>query len=151
MPDRLRARFLALALLTALAGCGGAQTRAPDSGRLLQGAKSPISLANRDAATAVATRFAAAYAESVYDLTPPLLPTASAEVNRAIHLAAARIPPPRAGRHARAGVLSLTPESPTRVHAAATIEDGPSPPFSVGFTLRRLSHGWRVTAISLPG
>jgi hypothetical protein len=151
MPHRLRARFLALALLTALAGCGGAQARAPDPGRLLQGAKSPISLANRDAATAVATRFAAAYAKSVYDPTPPLLPTASAEVNRAIRSAAARIPPPRVGRHAGAGVLRLTPESSVRFHAAATIDDGRSLPFSVGFTLRRLSHGWRVTAISPPG
>jgi hypothetical protein len=151
MPDRRRVSLLALALLAALGGCGDSRATPVVPSALLDGADGPIPLARIESARTIAARFADAYAESIYDPSPSPLPGAIPRVNRAIRSAAARIPPPRIGRRASARALTFVPEPPSRIRCAVTISDSSSPPFSVGFTLRSLPNGWRVTSISPPG
>lgn len=98
----------------------------------------------------LAARFASAYARSAYSPRPPGLPGVTAAVQGALVSAAGRVPPGRRRLRPRLLGLTFTPRGAT-LEASARIGDGRSPPFTVGFTVRRVGHGWRVVAISLPG
>lgn len=148
---RLRTALAALAALLALNACSstGEEPHSPDP--LLIGSRAPIPRAQLNRATAAAHRFGSAYARSIYRAQPPPLPGATPQVTATLRTAAARVPPDRRDLHPRAGQLRLDPESATRAHAALTILDGRSPPFTVGFDLTRRGPAWRITAISPPG
>ena len=103
------------------------------------------------AAAHLAKRFAVAYAASAYLRRPPGLPGTTALVRRDIALAAARVPPGRRRRRPHLRALALQPQGASALSASARIADGRFPPFSVGFTIRRVGDRWRVIAISPPG
>jgi hypothetical protein len=138
-----------LALLPICLLCAGCGTRAPsprDAPALLVGRRG-----GSVAASQLARRFAAAYARGAYRRRPPRLPGATAAVRRALALAAARVPRSRRRLRPRLLALVLAPQAHGGLSASARIDDGHTPPFSVGFTVARRGAGWRVTAISPPG
>jgi hypothetical protein len=149
MPAR-RARLLALSIALALGGCG-APPPTTDPSPLLHGALAPISPGQFEHAAHTARRFAVAYARSIYDPSPPQLPALTRSVAASLATAAVRVPPARVGRDAHLAALRLTPVSKTRLEAGATIADGRSTPFTVGFALERRGGRWLITAISPPG
>jgi hypothetical protein len=103
------------------------------------------------AAARLANRFATAYARSAYLRHPLPLPGATAAVRRSIVAAAARVPPSRRRLHPRALALVPRPHGSAALSASVRIGDGRSPPFSVGFLVKRSGPRWRVVAISPPG
>jgi len=96
-------------------------------------------------------RFATAYARGVYHRRPAHLPGVTAGLERDLSAAAARVPPARRGLHPRALSVMLEPRSANALAATVRIGDGHSPPFSVGFLVKRRRAGWRVVSISPPG
>jgi hypothetical protein len=143
---RLRcAPVLALLPLCLLnAGCG---TRASSARRppalVVGGRGGPVG------ASQLARRFAFAYARNIYRRRPPRLPGATAALSRDLAVASSRVPPARRGLHPRALVVTLRPRG-AGLAGVVEIGDGRSPPFSVGFLVRKQGSRWRVVAISLP-
>jgi len=127
------------------AGCGA---RAPSTG----GAPALV-VSGRGgsvAASQLAHRFAFAYARSIYRRRPPRLPGATAALRRDLAVAASRVPPARRGLHPRALAVTLRPRG-AALAGVVEIGDGRSPPFSVGFLIRKQGSRWRVVTISPPG
>jgi hypothetical protein len=148
---RSRSALLALALI-ALGGCGDGGGEHSSPAPLISGARpAPIPAAQLSAASTAARRFGEAYARTIYQRNPPPLPEASAGAQRSIRVAARRVPPARRGWSPHAAAVQVEPESAGRLHAAVTIADGHSPPFSVGFLIERRGSSWRITSISPPG
>lgn len=137
----------AIALSAGLVSCAQHAPPHPPPSDLLSGAHASVPTAAR----ASARRFATAYARSIYDPSPPRLPAATPEVALALRAAASRIPPSRRGLTPRPSGLALRPLDAEHASAAVTIDDGRSPPFSVGFTLDLRDGRWLVTRISPPG
>lgn len=150
-PQMRLALLSAIAVSLTLAACASPDPPHPSAAHLLSGARAPLGPNALALARASARRFASAYARSIYDPSPPHLPAATPAVNATILAAAARIPPSRLRLHPRAATLLFHPLDRHHVSAALTIEDGRSPPFSVGFTLEHRRRRWLVTAISPPG
>ena len=154
VPRRSFLRFGALPLvaLAALSGCSSGQAGAPTGTPLLSGTRGGA-LATEQLVPAVrlAQRFAAAYARSVYQRRPARLPGASAALRREIAAASSRVPPARRGLHPRALAVSVEPRDARTLAGAVKIGDGRSPPFSVGFLVKRSGGRWRVVAVSAPG
>src|SRR5262245_32458745 len=130
----------ATALSLALAACARQDMTDPRATHLITGTGALVPAAAR----ASARRFASAYARSIYDPTPPRVPATTPEVALALRAAGSRIPPSRRGLTPRAAGLIFRPIDGDRVSAAMTIDDGRSPPFSVGFTLALRDGRWRV-------
>ena len=141
----------AIVLSLTLGACAAPDPPRPPDTHLLTGAHAPLEAAALRAARVSARRFATAYARSIYDPSPPRLPASTTEVALAIRAAASRIPPSRRGLRPHAAALTLHPLDHRHASAAVTIDDGRSPPFSVGFTIERRRSRWLVTAISPPG
>lgn len=151
-PCRRRATAsLGLALLAvALGGCssGGTNTQAGSS--LLSGTRGGSLAAGQLAAAAhVAHRFAYAYARSIYRRRPPSLPGTTTALRRDLSAAASRVPPARRSLHPRALAVTLRPRG-AALAGLVEIGDGRSPPFSVGFLVRKQGSRWRVVTISPP-
>lgn len=144
---RLRRASTVLALLPICllhAGCGA---RAPSSRRasvlVVGGRGGPV------AASRLARRFAFVYARCIYLRRPPRLPGATAALSRDLAAAASRVPPARRGLHPRALAVTLWPRG-AALAGVVEIGDGHSPPFSVGFLVRKQGSRWRVVSISSP-
>lgn len=142
---------LGVALLVfTLAGCSSGNTNNRASPSLLSGRRGgPVAAEQLAPAARVARRFAYAYARSIYRRRPPRLPGATATLHRDLLAAASRVPPARRGLHPRALAVAL------RLHGSVVagvveIGDGRSPPFSVGFLVRKQGSRWRVVTISPP-
>jgi len=151
-PCRRRAgASLGLALLAlALVGCSSGDTNTQARSSLLSGTRGGSIAAGQLAPAAhLARRFAYAYARSIYRNRPPRLPGATAALRRDLLEAASRVPPARRGLHPRALAVTLRPRDDA-LAGVVTIGDGRSPPFTVGFVVRRQDSRWRVVAISPP-
>ncbi len=151
-PCRRRAgASLGLALLAlALVGCSSGDTNTQARSSLLSGTRGGLIAAGQLAPAAhLARRFADAYTRSIYRSRPPRLPGATAALRRDLAAAASRVPPTRRGLHPRALAVTLRPRDDA-LAAVVTIGDGRSPPFTVGFLVRRQDSRWRVVAISPP-
>jgi hypothetical protein len=139
-------------LAIALAGCSPDPDRTSASQSLLTGTRDDaLALEQLAPAARLAHRFAAAYARSVYLRRPPRLPGTTAALARNLATAGARVPPARRGLRPRAAAVALEPRDAATLAATVEIGDGRSPPFSVGFLVKRRASGWRVVAISSPG
>ncbi len=152
-PCRRRAgASLGLALLAvALVGCSSGDTNTQAGSSLLSGTRGGSIAAEQLAPAArVARRFAYAYARSIYRRRPPRLPGATAALRRDLSAAASRVPPARRGLHPRALAVTLRPRG-AALAGVVEIGDGRSPPFSVGFLVRKQGSRWRVVTISPPG
>jgi hypothetical protein len=152
-PCRRRAgASLGLALLAvALVGCSSADTNTQAGSPLLSGTRGESIASNQLAPAArVARRFASAYARSIYRRRPPWLPGVTAALRRDLSAAASRVPPARRGLHPRALAVTLRPRG-AALAGVVRIGDGRSPPFSVGFLVRKQRSRWRVVTISPPG
>ena len=145
--SRLRRASTVLALLPICllhAGCG---VRAPSTGGapvLVVGGRGGSVAASR-----LARRFAFAYARSIYRRRPPRLPGVTAALRRDLAAAASRVPPARRGLHPRALAVTLWPHG-SALAGVVKIGDGRSPPFAVGFLVRKQGSRWRVVTISPP-
>lgn len=151
-PFRPRAgASLGLALLAlALVGCDSGDTNTQASSSLLSGTRGGSIAAGQLASAArLARRFAYAYARSIYKRRPPRLPGVAAALRRDLSAAASRVPPARRGLHPRALAVTLRPRG-AALAAVVEIGDGRSPPFSVGFLVRKQGSRWRVVTISPP-
>ena len=150
---RRTAASLGLALLAvALVGCSSSDTDTQAGSSLLSGTRGGSIAAGQLAAAAhVARRFAYAYARSIYRRRPPRLPGTTAALRRDLSAAASRVPPARRGLHPRALAVTLRPRGAAVLAGMVEIGDGRSPPFSVGFLVRKQGSRWRVTNISPPG
>jgi hypothetical protein len=151
-PCRRRAgASLGLSLLAvALVGCSSGDTSAPAGSSLLSGTRGGSIAAEQLAPAArVARRFAYAYARSTYRQRPPRLPGTTATLRRDLSAAASRVPPARRGLHPRALAVTLRPRG-AALTGVVEIGDGRSPPFSVGFLVRKQGSRWRVVTISPP-
>jgi hypothetical protein len=137
-------------LVLALVGCSsGDPDAAPDSS-LLSGTRGGSIAAEQLAPAArIAHGFAVAYARSIYRRHPPQLPGATAFLRRDLLAAASRVPPAQRVLHPRALAVTLRPQG-VALAAVVEIGDGRSPPFSVGFLVRKQGSRWRVVAISPP-
>ena len=152
-PCRRRAgASLGLTLLAfALVGCSSGNTNTQAGSSLLSGGPGGSVAAQRLApAAAVARRFASVYARSIYRRHPSRLPGATAALRRNLAAAASRVPPARRGLHPRALAVTLRPRG-AALAGVVEIGDGRSPPFSVGFLVRKQGSRWRVVTISPPG
>ncbi|HEX3608228.1 MAG TPA: hypothetical protein VHU14_00955 [Solirubrobacterales bacterium] len=152
-PCRRAGASLGLALLAvALVGCSSADTDTQASSSLLSGARGgSIATDQLAPAARLAHLFAYAYARSIYRRRPPRLPGASAALRRDLLAAASRVPPARRGLHPRALAVTLRPRGAAALAGTVEIGDGRSPPFSVGFLVRKQGSRWRVVTISSPG
>lgn len=151
-PFRRRAgASLGLALLAvALAGCSSGDTNTQASSSLLSGTRGGSIAAGQLASAAhLARRFAYAYARSIYKRRLPRLPGATAALRRDLSAAASRVPPARRGLHPRALAVTLRRRGAV-LAVVVEIGDGRSPPFSVGFLVRKQGSRWRVVTISPP-
>ncbi len=154
-PRRLRRcapRPLVLLLICPLlTGCAAAAPTAGSRTALIVGARRGTASGPwLAAAYRLADCFATAYARSAYLRDPPRLPGETAAVQRAVAVAAERVPPTRRRLRAHVRALALQPCGAGTLAASVRIGDGRSPPFSVGFTIGRVDRGWRVIAIFLP-
>jgi hypothetical protein len=143
---------LGLALLAvALGGCSSGDTNNTQAhSPLLSGTRGgSIAAGQLPPAARAARRFAYAYARSIYRRRPPQLPGATAALRRDLSAAASRVPPARRGLHPRALAVTLRPHG-AALAGVVKVGDGRSPPFSVGFLVRKQGSRWRVTAISPP-
>lgn len=147
---RAGASFGLALLAVALVGCSSGDTNTQAGSSLLSGTRGGSIAAGQLAPAArVARRFAYAYARSIYQRRPPQLPGATAALRRDLLAAASRVPPARRGLHPRALAVTLRPRG-AALAGVVEIGDGRSPPFSVGFLVRKLGSRWRVTTISPP-
>lgn len=140
-----------LALLAvALVGCSsGDHDTAPDTSLLTGMRGGAIATKQLAPAARIAHRFAYAYARSIYWRRPPRLPGTTITLRRDLLAAASRVPPARRGLHPRALAVTLRPRG-SALAGVVKIGDGRSPPFAVGFLVRRKGSRWRVVAISPP-
>lgn len=144
--------FLALGASLLLLGCAGGGHRGGASPSLVAGRRAgPIPRAQLASATSLAARFGTAYGHSAYLRRPPRLPGTTRVVQRDLALAAARVPPSRRDLRPRAVKVSTAALGARLLRASVEIEDGRSPPFSVGFGLARRGSRWRVISVSPPG
>lgn len=143
-------KALLLAALVLLAGCGSSPPPEEQTS-LLRGTKGSYSASAFAPAARLAQRFASSYARSAYLRQPPRLPGATASLMAQLAQAATRVPPSRRRLHPRAVAIDLVPLGPAALRGNVVIADGPSPVFSVAFTLRRRPAGWRVVSASPPG
>jgi hypothetical protein len=147
-----RALAVAALLAVGLAGCGegsGASSSVP--ALLVVGARGDVPARPKlQAGVRVARNFARVYALAAYRSRSLPTSSVSRRVVAALVAAAARVPSSRRRLKPRLGSLLIQPIDATGLRATARIVDGHSPPFSIGFTLRRVAEGWQVTAISLP-
>ncbi|HVC07000.1 MAG TPA: hypothetical protein VND98_05385 [Solirubrobacterales bacterium] len=143
---------LGLALLAvALVGCSSADTNTHAGSSLLSGTRGGSIAAEQLAPAAhVARHFAYAYARSIYRRRPPRLPGVTAALRRDLSAAGSRVPPARRGLHPRALDVTLRPQGAAALAGMVEIGDGRSPPFSVGFLVRKQGSRWRVATISPP-
>jgi hypothetical protein len=151
-PCRRRAgASFGLALLAlALVGCSSGDTNTQARSSLLSGTRGgPVAAGQLAPAARLARRFAYAYARSIYRRRPPRLPGATAALRRDLAAAASRVPPARRGLHPRALAVILRPRG-AALTGVVKIGDGRSPPFAVGFLVRKQGSRWRVVAISPP-
>lgn len=151
-PCRRRAgASFGLALLAlALVGCSSGDTNTQARSSLLSGTRGgPVAAGQLAPAARLARRFAYAYARSIYRPRPPRLPGATAALRRDLAAAASRVPPARRGLHPRALAVTLRPRG-AALTGVVKIGDGRSPPFAVGFLVRKQGSRWRVVAISPP-
>ncbi|HEY7950535.1 MAG TPA: hypothetical protein VID51_06840 [Solirubrobacterales bacterium] len=151
-PCRRRAgASLGLTLLAlALVGCSSGDTNTHARSSLLSGTRGGSVAAGQLAPAArLARRFATAYAHTIYRRRPPQLPGATAALRRDLSAAASRVPPARRGLHPRALAVTLRPHG-AALAGVVKIGDGRSPPFSVGFFVRKQGSRWRVVTISPP-
>ena len=72
-------------------------------------------------------------------------------LTRHLGQAAARVPPSRRHLRPRARHIVLELAGSITLRGSVEVGDGRSPPFSVGFTLRKGASGWRVVSASPPG
>jgi hypothetical protein len=141
---------LGLALLALVVGCSSGDTTTQAGSSLLSGTRGGSIAAEQLAPAArIARRFAYAYARSIYQWRPPRLPGATAALRRELSAAASRVPPARRGLRPRALAVTLRPRG-AALAGVVEIGDGRSPPFSVGFLVRKQGSRWRVVAISPP-
>lgn len=142
---------LALALLAfVLVGCSSGDANTHTSSSLLSGGRGgSIAAAQLVPAAHLARRFAFAYARSIYRRHPPRLPGTTAALRRDLLAAASRVPPTRRGLRPHALAVSVRPRG-AALAGLVRIGDGQSPPFSVGFLVRRQGSRWRVVTISPP-
>jgi hypothetical protein len=141
---------LGLALLAfVLVGCSSGDTNTHTGSSLLSGRGGATAAAQLVPAARLARRFAFAYARSIYRRRPPRLPGTTAALRRDLLAAASRVPPTR--RRLRPHVLAVTVRPRGAALAGVVwIGDGQSPPFSVGFLVRKQGSRWRVVTISPP-
>jgi hypothetical protein len=138
-------------LVAALVGCSSGDTNTQAGSSLLSGTRGGSIATEQLAPVArVARRFAYAYVRSIYRRHPPRLPGATAALRRDLSAAASRVPPARRGLHPRALAVTLRPRGAAALAGTVEIGDGRSPPFSVGFLVRKQGSRWRVTTISPP-
>ncbi|HEX3609402.1 MAG TPA: hypothetical protein VHU14_07025 [Solirubrobacterales bacterium] len=152
-PCRRRAgASLGLALLAlALVGCSSGDTNTQARSSLLSGTRGgPLAAMQLAPAAHLARRFAFAYARSIYRRRPPRLPGTTAALRRDLAAAASRVPPARRGLHPRALAVTLRPQGAAALAGVVKIGDGRSPPFAVGFIVRKRGSRWRVVTISPP-
>jgi hypothetical protein len=141
-----------LVLAVAFVGCSSGDQHTSASSSLLSGTRRGAIAAEQLAPAArLARRFAAAYARTVYRRRPARLPGATAALRRDLAAASSRVPPARRGLHPRALAVTVEPRDAATLAAEVEIGDGHSPPFSVGFLVKRSGSRWRVVAISPPG
>jgi len=151
-PCRRRAgASLGLALLAlALVGCSSGDTNTQTRSSLLSGPRGgPLAAMQLAPAAHLARRFAFAYARSIYRRYPPRMPGATTALRRDLSAAASRVPPARRGLHPHALAVNLRPRG-AALAGVVKIGDGRSPPFAVGFLVRKQGSRWRVVAISPP-
>jgi hypothetical protein len=147
---RAGASFGLALLAVAFVGCSSGEPHTHTRSSLLSGTGGgSIAAGQRPPAARVARRFAYAYARSIYKRHPPRLPGATAALRRDLLAAASRVPPARRGFHPRALAVTLRPRDDA-LAGVVMIGDGRSPPFTVGFVVRRQDSRWRVVAISPP-
>jgi len=146
-------RYIALSLVAAalIAGCDSGRQDPPGASPLLRGAKGAPVAGELALAARLARRFAHAYARSAYRRRPPRLPGATDALTRHLGQAAARVPPSRRHLRPRARHIVLELAGSITLRGSVEVGDGRSPPFSVGFTLRKGASGWRVVSASPPG
>jgi len=101
-----------------------------------------------DRADHVARAFAASYASFMYRAVPSYLRFATAKLDRALTGTQVSVPPTKIGLRPRVTGLQLHAESQGSVLATATIADGSSPPFALGFTVGKRGSRWIVTALA---
>jgi len=133
-----------------LVGCGSSPSPEGQSS-LLHGGKSTFTGNGLAPAARLAQRFASSYALRVYLRRPGRLPGATAALTTQLAQAATRVPPSRRRLHPHAVAIDLVPIGPAGLRGSVEIADGRSPVFTVGFTLRKGSAGWRVVSASPPG
>ena len=137
-------------LAVALVGCSSGDTNPEARSSLLSGSRGgPVTVAQLAPAARIAHRFAFAYARSIYQRRPPRLPGTAAALRRDLAAAASRVPPARRGLRPRALAVTLRPRA-AALAGVVEIGDGRSPPFSVGFVVRKRGSRWRVVTISPP-
>lgn len=143
---------LGLALLVvALVGCSSDDTNTQAGSSLLSGTRrGSITAGQLAPAARIARLFAHAYARSIYRRHPPRLPGVTAGLHRDLVAAAPRVPLARRALHPRALAVTLRPRG-AALAGVVEIGDGRSPPFSVGFLVRKQGSRWRVVTISSPG
>ncbi len=148
---RAGASFGLALLAVALVGCSSGDTNTQAGSSLLSGTRGGSIAAEQLAPAArVARRFAYAYARTIYRRRPPRLSGTTAALRRDLSAAASRVPPARRGLHPRALAVILRPQGVEALAGVVKIGDGHSPPFSVGFLVRKQDSGWRVVTISPP-
>jgi hypothetical protein len=143
--------LIAIAVSLTIGACGPPPPPRSTDLHLLTRAHAPLGPAQLAAVWTTARRFATAYARSAYDPSPSRPPSTTPKVAAQLRSAAARIPPSRLGLHPRAAALTLRPLDSRHASVSATIEDGRSRRFSVGFELTLHRSRWLVTSISAPG
>jgi hypothetical protein len=143
--------LIAIGALLLMSGCGpGGHPDSHPSSMVVGRRAAPLPPAQLATAAAAARRFALAYAETAYLPRPPHLPGVSASVDRHLRAAARRVPESRRGRRPRVTGLELRPAEGTSIAAGLRIDDGISPPYSIGFTMKPRRGGWRIVSISTP-
>lgn len=149
-----------LALLLGASGCGGDQrrdttpkqdTQAPVPGPIIGGHRarvSPLSTAERAAATRAAREFLTGYLPYLYGRARPgSVRPISRAVARSLRTSHARVTPAQQQRRPRATALDVTGQSARSAIAAAVIADGGPAPYRLSFTLERLDGRWLIVAL----
>jgi len=150
-PARYRQIVAGAALVLVLGGCAESGPDERLQHPLAAGRRGlSIESAELTAGAMFARRFARIYARNAYLSNPPRLPQESADVARALALAAARVPPARRHLRPHLAALRIWPLRNGALRAAAWIADRRNPPFSIGFTATRRGGRWLVTTVSLP-
>lgn len=143
-------KALLLVAAVLLSGCGSSPSPEGHSS-LLHGSKRSYAGNSLAPAAQLARRFAKSYARSVYLRRPRRFPGATAALTAQLAQAATRVPSLRRRLHPHAVAVDLVPVGTAALRGTVEIADGRSPVFTVGFALRKGTHGWRVVSASPPG